>query len=479
MRYRLSRLPLNRRRATAGHRGCASPFASSATIPGPDTSGLTSTLMHMTTNFPTRLLHSTPLRVATVTLCLMLGGCTVIGDWFSSDRTDYKGAAKRTQPLEVPPDLTQLQKDSRYLPQGGVVTASDLSKAGTAAPSQPAAPAPVAAPAAPATPEVALAAAGNLHLEHQDDKRWLSTQEAPEVVLPKVRAYWQSQGYTLTIDEPKTGILETDWKQNRTKLPSDGIRNLLSNVLDNLSDSGFRDRFRTRLERRADGGTEIFVTHFGAMQQVSGKETSVQSADVVWVPRPSDPGLEAEQLSQMMLSLAGVGNTNVAEKPHSFFHFGEDDTPASAPEATRVIPSASTMPATTAGTGPNGAARARLVAGQPGATMQVDDNFDRAWRRIGLALDHGGFTVEDRDRAQGLYYVRYVDAKEAAKDEPGFFSKFTSWFGKSGPSPVGKYRISIKAPADSATVTVLNDQGQPDDSANARQIVSLLVDELK
>jgi outer membrane protein assembly factor BamC len=119
------------------------------------------------------------------------------------------------------------------------------------------------------------------------------------------------------------------------------------------------------------------------------------------------------------------------------------------------------------------------VAGQAGATMQVDDNFDRSWRRIGLALDHGGFTVEDRDRAQGLYYVRYVDAKEAARDEPGFFSKITSWFGASGPSPVNKYRISIKAPADSATVTVLNDQGQPDDSANAQEIVKLLVDELK
>ncbi len=212
--------------------------------------------MHMTNHFPTRLLRTTPLRVATVTLCLMLGGCTIVGDWFSSGSTDYKGAAKRTQPLDVPPDLTQLQKDSRYLPQGGVVTASDLNKPGGApAPGQP-----NVAPA-PANPEVALAAAGNLHLEHSGDKQWLSTQDAPENVLPKVRAYWQSQGYTLTIDEPKTGILETDWKQNKTKLPGGGI---VANFIDNLSDSGMRDRYRTRLERRPEGGTGIFVTHFGA-----------------------------------------------------------------------------------------------------------------------------------------------------------------------------------------------------------------------
>jgi outer membrane protein assembly factor BamC len=412
----------------------------------------------MTTNFPTRLLNPTPLRVATVTLCLMLGGCTVVGDWFSSDRTDYKGASKRTQPLEVPPDLTQLQKESRYLPQGGVVTASDLGKPG----------APGAAPAvAPVNPEVALAAAGNLHLERAGEQRWLSTSDAPELVLPKVRDYWQSNGFTLTVDEPKTGILETDWKQSRTRLPGDMIHNLLNNFLDNFSDSGLRDRYRTRLERRANGGTEIYVTHFGVTQEVAGPKNSVHDGDVVWVPRKSDPGLEAAQLSAMMLSLAGVANTSATPT-------------ASADPAGRFIPSAATSrTSTTGGTGPNGTARARIVAGQAGATLQVDDNFDRSWRRIGLALDHGGFTVEDRDRAQGLYYVRYVDAKEAAKDEPGFFSKFTSWFGMSGPSPVAKYRISIKAPADNATVTVLNDQGQPDNSANAQRIVVLLVDELK
>ena len=419
--------------------------------------------MHMTTNFPTRLLHPTPLRVATVTLCLMLGGCTVVGDWFSHGDTDYKGASKRTQPLEVPPDLTQLQKDSRYLPQGGVVTASDLSKAGT-----PGGPAPAAA--APVSPEVALAAAGNLHIERSGDQRWLSTQDAPEVVLPKVRDYWLGKGYKFTIDEPKAGILETDWKENRTRVPSDSvIRNFLNTIVDNLSDTGASDRYRTRLERRADGGTEIYVTHFGATQELTGKTDSVHTAEVTWVPTKADPGVEAEQLSQMMLALAGMANTNVVAAAAD----------GSASDAARAIPSASTGGNAVGGTGANGTARARIVTGQAGATLQVDDNFDRSWRRIGLALDHGGFTVEDRDRAQGLYYVRYVDAKEAARDEPGIFSKITSFFGKSGPSPVGKYRIAIKAPGDTATVTVLNDQGQPDNGENARRIVTLLVDELK
>lgn len=124
------------------------------------------------------------------------------------------------------------------------------------------------------------------------------------------------------------------------------------------------------------------------------------------------------------------------------------------------------------------APKARVVEGQPGATLQVDDNADRAWRRVGLALDRGGFTVEDRDRGQGLYFVRFVDAKEAAKEEPNFFSRL---FGASSdPSKVlNRYRILVKPEGNGTLVSVQDNQGQPDKSANAQKIVNLLLDELK
>ena len=423
-------------------------------MPGPDLSGLTSTPSHMTTNSPTRLLQPTPLRVAAVTLCLMLGGCTVVGDWWSSEKTDYRGQSKRTQPLEVPPDLTQLQKDTRYLPQGGVVTASDLAKGGGTEPAAAAASAPIGAPS------VALSNAGNVHLVRQGEQRWLATTDAPEVIWPKMHDFWATRGFTFTVDDAKTGILETDWKEDRTKLPSNLIHDVLSKVVDGLFDTGLRDRYRTRLERTPDGGTEIYVTQFGAAEELVG----FQKAETQWVNRPNDPGQEAQMLSAMMLALGGVPDTTLAAAGA-----------ASAPAGATTIAAAST-PAAAA---PAGNARAHVVPGQPAATMQVDDTFDRSWRRIGLALDHGGFTVEDRDRAQGLYYVRYVDAKQAAKDEAGFISKFKSWFGMQGPSPVGKYRILIKATGDVSTVTILNDQGQPDNSENPQRIVTLLVDELK
>jgi hypothetical protein len=61
---------------------------------------------------------------------------------------------------------------------------------------------------------------------------------------------------------------------------------------------------------------------------------------------------------------------------------------------------------------------------QAPTARQVDEGFDRAWRRVGLALDRAGFTVEDRDRTQGIYFVRYIND---ATETKGFFSKLFSW----------------------------------------------------
>ena len=167
------------------------------------------------------------------------------------------------------------------------------------------------------------------------------------------------------------------------------------------------------------------------------------------VPRPTDPLLEGEFLSRLMAKLGGA----------------KDDA-----SARTTVAAATNAPAAPA--------RARVVAGQPGAAMEVDEAFDRAWRRVGLALDRGGFTVEDRDRSAGLYYVRYVDPKLAGQEEPGFFSKL---FGleKDQAKLLQRYRLAVKADDQKTQVAVLNNQGSADGGDAAKQIVARLVDELK
>ena len=108
--------------------------------------------------------------------------------------------------------------------------------------------------------------------------------------------------------------------------------------------------------------------------------------------------------------------------------------------------------------------------------VQIDEGFERAWRRVGLALDRTGFTVEDRDRAQGTYFVRYVEPT-GDKKEPGFFSKLFS-SSSAGPAPL-KYRIAVRSQGEATTVSVLNAQGNPEASANAQRIVQVIADDLK
>ena len=108
--------------------------------------------------------------------------------------------------------------------------------------------------------------------------------------------------------------------------------------------------------------------------------------------------------------------------------------------------------------------------------VQVDEGFERAWRRVGLALDRTGFTVEDRDRSQGTYFVRYVEPV-ANKSEPGFFGKLFS--GSSAAIPPQKFRITVKSEGEKSTVSVLNSQGTPETTASAQRIVQVIADDLK
>jgi outer membrane protein assembly factor BamC len=376
--------------------------------------------------------------LAAAACLLSLAACSTVENFVSGDKVDYRssGAPAKTAGLDVPPDLTQLSRDSRYQMQGGTVSAATF-QAGA-----PAGPAPAAAAAA-ASASMAPQAAGEIKVERQGSQRWLSTPASPEVVWPQLQAFWKGRGFTLTLDDAEAGVMETDWAENRAKLPTDIIRSTLGKVFDSLYSTGERDRFRSRVERTASGGSEVYISHRGLIEVF----TSAQKDALVWQPRAADPQLEAEMLTRLMTSLAPV---KTAE--------------AKLAVANAAVPQS----------------RARVLGDRPASTLQVDDSFDRAWRRVGLALDRSGFTVEDRDRAQGLYFVRYVDPASAGKEAPGFFSRlFSSSDAKLDPSAPVRYRVAVKGEGEASTVSVLNAQGGPENGDAGRRIVALLVEDLK
>jgi outer membrane protein assembly factor BamC len=386
------------------------------------------------------------LRTATSTAVLTalafgLTACTTV---FESDKVDYKTATKAPS-LEVPPDLTQLQKDNRYaIPEGrGVATASGYQQQRDAG-------APVGGPTG--TPVASGDAIGPVatdavHIERAGTTRWLVVKQTPEQLWPQLQQFWHDSGFTLETENAQTGIMETNWAENRAKIPQDIIRRTLGRVFDSAYSTNTKDKYRTRLERRPDGSTEVYISERGVEEVPTGP----QKEGTAWVTRPSDPELEAEFLSRLMVRLTG----------------------AKLNDARTVVASANgAAAATTTPSAPVSAQHATLES-----SKVVVEGFDRAWRRVGLALDRAGFTVEDRDRVQGIYFVRYVDP-DSIKEE-GFFSKLFSTADKF--KQAQRYRVTVASSqgATSSDVTVATDDGKPDTTPVSGKILKVLADELK
>ena len=352
--------------------------------------------------------------LSAIVLSLSLSACSVL----EGDRVDYKSAGKAPS-LEVPPDLTQLSKDTRYNVPGGSVSASSFEVG-----------------KAPVNVGTAATSVGDIRIERLGNQRWLVVNRPADQLWDTVKDFWQDNGFLLTLNQANIGIMETDWAENRAKLPQDFIRNTIGKVFDALYSTGERDKFRTRLERTAAGVTEIYISHRGMVETYGN---STQKDQTVWSPRAADPELETEFLRRLMVRLG-------------------------APEQTAKAVVVETVKTTS---------KVSTVNGQP--VVQIDEGFERAWRRVGLSLDRTGFTVEDRDRAKGTYFVRYVEPN-SDKSEPGFLAKL---FSRTPVVVPLKYRITVQAQGDASTVTVLNAEGGAENSANAQRILNIIADDLR
>ena len=381
-----------------------------------------------------------------VLVVALLAGCSWTGSIFTSDKVQYE-TAKTRQPLEVPPDLSQLPRDERFLvpdrPQ--TITASGQGQGQR----------PGAGPVSASAPVVPAGSVAKL--EREGNQRWLAVNLPPEKAWPILLDFWPSIGLKVEKADPNAGVLETNWAENRAKLPQDIIRRTLGRVLDSVYSTNEQDKYRARIERTAKGTSEIYITHRG-MEEVY---TSPQQDRTVWQPRASDPELEAEMLQRLLVRFEQPTKAIVATAPTAGSATSVTAAGAAAPSSASQI--------------------SRVVKGSDGRSerVEVDEAFDRAWRRVGLALDRGGFTVEDRDRAKGFYFVRYLDPdfEAKAKSEQGFFSKL---FGKDKPIQAPQYRIGVAGQSTSKTdVQVFDSTGKPERSATSDRILSLLNEQLR
>lgn len=372
--------------------------------------------------------RSWALPVAAIAAALA-AGCSSIG--LTTDRVDYK-SVQPVKPLDVPPDLSQLPRSDRYAvpDRPGVASAASAT-------------APVAAPVAVGGAAVAPALP-NARIERAGSQRWLAVDVPPETAYAVVKEFWPSVGLAIEREDPAAGIIETVWAENRAKLPQDIIRRTIGRVFDSLYSTGEQDKYRTRIERTAKNTSEIYISHRGMIEVY----TSQAQDSTKWQPRPPDPEMEAEMLQRLALRFAPRAVQTAA---------------APAVSAALATPQV-----------------ARLVKGPDGRNerVEVDEPFDRAWRRIGLALDRGGFTVEDRDRAKGTYFVRYLDPEYEARqrEKQGFFSKL---FGREPKIEAQQFRVQVAAAGDATRVTVLDKDGKPATGATADKILAQINEQLR
>ncbi len=358
---------------------------------------------------------------------LSLLGCKSVT---TNDTVDYKTAgAVRGPNLSYPPDLITAQADRRYIVQDGSATMSEYN---------------AAVKKSVQTRKNVMTGIPGMRIARDGERRWLVVEKPAPELYPQIKDFWQENGFLLVIDSPSTGIMETDWAENRAKIAQDFIRSTIGGALDSLYDTGERDKYKTRLEVSKPGETEIYITQRGALE-VCTTDSTGSCISTIWTARPNDPELEAAFLARLMERL---GMTQEMAK------------------AQVAVPLGPKTP------------KAKLVQeGVNTAHIEMAAGFDRAWRDTGLALDRSNFTVEDRNRANGVYYVRYVNPKDLG-DTKGFFSNLFSSKDDSS-LKAKKYLVVVKATGDnSSSIYVQNADGKPENSAAGLQLLTLLTEQM-
>lgn len=367
------------------------------------------------------------MRSAVVSVVLagaLLAACASSHDAIKQ-KIDYGAdATRKSAALDVPPDLAKPDTGNEVTvpaPKPGDANYSDFvqqqqKQAQVVATQQPA--------VLPAVPGIAV---------HRDGaQRWLVVNATPEQLWPTLREFLLKNGLRVGFEDPRIGIMETEWAENRANPDADVVQKYVGKVFPRLFDTGERDKYRIRVEPgRAAGTTDVYLTQRALVE--TGNNSPVAYESPGWHVAPSNPELEAEMLTQLMVFL------------------GAD---------AKLARAAVNQPATP---------RARLAQNPQGdKVIYIKDSYDAAWHRVGLALDRVGVDIVSENRDKGQYVVR---ARKSAA--PGLFS---SGGGDAKTAPT--YTLGLTQ-ADGGEVAVAIGGGDAQDGKGRDRLLTLVFDQLK
>ena len=346
----------------------------------------------------------------TTILVLLLGlsGCSTLDNLTDTKSIVNYKVNKSVKVLDFPPDLTSPEYDNSFaLPSGGVILASSLARNEVGKNQS----------ATNVLPNSSFVRVGGV-----GSSRWLDVNASADSLWPEIRLFWKSVGITIKRDEPRIGIMETEWAENVAGLPMDYLRSFLGKLGSNGFDAGFRDRYRIRVEKISDKKTRIFLTHKGAEKLVSSQGSG-------WELRPSNPELEAELLNRLKAHLQG--DTKVSTRK------------------TAIKNSIS-----------NVASVVSLVTQEGHPLLQVHDTYQRTWILTGIMLDRMSLVVEGKNQAAGIYKVKYQGDDVDATDKQGFFSRLLSRR-KTLLSLGMDYQVHVQKSGKASVIRITDKDGKP------------------
>lgn len=341
-------------------------------------------------------------------------------------KLDYQSANNKVVNLEVPPDLRDPRNGDLYaLPQG--MSANPNAMKSKADPST-----------------RVLNPVKDVRFERSGSQQWLhiGSEKSAAELWPLLRAFWQEAGFTLASEEPQAGLMETEWAENRAKLPNQGLRKLFDKVgVGSVYSTGERDKFLIRMEKSNKGGHNIFFSHKG-MEEVYDSKNQDRT---VWQPRANDVNLESAMLSRFMQYLGAdeqVTNQQVAQQA---------DT-----------------------------ANGTQYAKRESNNVLVYGAAERNINRIGSALDRIGLTVENFDGQRGMFLVRPAPKEAVA-------AKKSSWlsFGKkkqaedSTENQAPQMFVALEQVANGQRIHLLDQMGSVVTGTDAKRYLDALYKELR
>jgi len=376
-------------------------------------------------------IYKTTTRLLILIVGIYLSGCSTFKSFLPDDDSiEYKNTT-RQKSLDVPPDLTKPRSNNSMvvpeLSEDANTYSAYHGKQGTTASS---------------TVQQPLPEQVGIRYEHEGVNSWLVLKGTKAQVWPRVREFWLKHGFVLVVDQQEQGVLETEWAENRANIPKGAIRKFFGTLFDAAYSSNTRDKFRMRIETsQQENSIELYLTHRGMVERVIGGDLS--SEGTAWESAPTDHELEVKMLRRLMVDL-GV------QKKHA---------------ETIIAQGKSSQP------------KARLIDNENRVTLVLNRDFSRAWRLVGLALDRVSFTVVDRDRSKGIYFVRYNDP-DRSSTKKGFLSKLNFW---SDDKKVEErlYQVQLSPAPDTVAVVVNDESGKPEASSTAGRILKLLFEQLK